>query len=387
MHSRLQATRVSIFFFHAYITVALEFISFFQPDKLNISRTLAKKIENNLGTTTTTTITRTITMTDIDYEYERYLATTDTVKQVLDYYGVAIVPAILNEQECDAMNRGMWHTLEHLSQTWDVPIQRDNPQSWRGAQRLYPKHSMLHQYWAIGHAQYVWDVRQNDKVANVFAHIWDCAKEDMLVSFDGVSYHMPPEQTNCGWYKGKDWLHSDQSYLQKGFKCVQGWINGYDTNEGDASLTILESSADYHNEFQERFHSTVKEDWVVLNDEQLAFYETEKACLRKRIKCPKGCLVLWDSRTIHCGSEALKTRAKENFRNVAYVCYEPRDRCTPKQLDRKRSAFDAMRMTSHWPCKSTLFAKLPRTFGNPLPDITPLPAPILTDFGRHIAGF
>ena len=143
-------------------------------------------------------------MTDIDYEYERYAATTETVKDVLNYYGVAIVPAILNEQECDAMNRGMWHTLEHLSQTWDVPIQRHNPLSWRAAQRLYPKHSMLHQYWAIGHAQYVWDVRQNDKVANVFAHIWDCAKEDLLVSFDGVSYHMPPAYI----------LHLNQQYYK-----------------------------------------------------------------------------------------------------------------------------------------------------------------------------
>ena len=30
-------------------------------------------------------------MTDFDYEYERYLATPDNVKQVLNYYGVAII--------------------------------------------------------------------------------------------------------------------------------------------------------------------------------------------------------------------------------------------------------------------------------------------------------
>lgn len=326
-------------------------------------------------------------MSQIEYEYERYLATLYNVNQVLETYGVAIIPNILNGDECDAMNRGMWDTLEHLSQTWDKPIKRDIPESWREMRQLYPKHSMLHQHWSIGHAQYIWDIRQNEKVVEVFAKIWSCRKGELLVSFDGASYHMPPEQTRLGWYRGKDWLHSDQSYLSPGFKCVQGWINGYDTNEGDASLTILESSADYHEEFQQRFQSDIKDDWILLNEEQLKFYEEEKCCLRKRIKCPKGSLVLWDSRTIHCGSEALKDRPHPNFRNVAYVCYEPRNRCTANNLRRKVKAFNEMRMTSHWPCKATLFPKLPRTYGNPLPDITPLPAPVLTKLGKKLAGF
>ena len=325
-------------------------------------------------------------MTDFDYEYERYLATPDNVKQVLNYYGVAIIPNILNEEECDAMNNGMWDTLEHITQTWTKPIKRDDPESWRGMQQLYPKHSMLLQHWGVGHSQYVWNVRQNPKVVEIFARIWECEKEDLLVSFDGVSYHFPPEQTKLGWYKGKDALHCDQSYLDSDFLCVQGWINGYDTNEGDATLSVLESSSDYHEEFAKRFNKTDKEDWCLLNEEERKFYEDEKVCLAKRIKCPRGSLVLWDSRTIHCGSEALKTRTTPNFRNITYVCYEPRSNCTAKNLARKQKAFENMRITSHWPCKSTLFPKLPRTYGNPLPDITELPAPELTELGRKLAG-
>jgi len=148
-------------------------------------------------------------MTNIDYEFERYIATPDNVKEVLNYYGVAIIPNILNEEECNDMNNGMWETLEHITQTWTKPIKRDNPESWRGMQQLYPKHSMLLQHWGVGHSQYVWNVRQNPKVVEIFAKIWDCEKEDLLVSFDGVSYSMPPEQTRLGWYKGKDSLHCE----------------------------------------------------------------------------------------------------------------------------------------------------------------------------------
>lgn len=322
-----------------------------------------------------------------DYEFEKYIATIDTVKSVLDTYGVAIIPNVLNEDECKEMNDGMWDTLEHLTSKWDKPINRNNSESWREMTKLYPKHSMLIQNWSIGHAQYLWNIRQNPKIVNIYAKLWNCQPSDLLVSFDAASYHMPPETTKLGWYRGKDWFHSDQSYLDSSFKCIQSWVTGYDINEGDATLSILESSNDYHKEFQQRFNTDVKDDWYKLNEIERKFYEEEKICLPKRIKCPKGSIVLWDSRTIHCGSEAIKTRTVPNFRNVAYVCYEPRSRCCPKGIIKKQKAFNEMRMTSHWPTKVKLFPKMPRTYGGPIYEINELPKPILTELGMRLAGF
>jgi len=322
-----------------------------------------------------------------EYEFERYIASKDNVLEVLNNYGVAIIPNILNEEECCEMNNGMWKTLETLTQDWEKPINRNNSETWREMSKLYPKHSMLIQNWSIGHAQYIWNIRQNPKVAEVFAKVWQCQKEDLLVSFDAVSYHMPPETTKLGWYRGRDWYHSDQSYINSDFKCVQGWVTGYDVNEGDATLSILESSHDYHKDFHDIFGINEKDDWYKLNDEEIDFYINNKTCLPKRIKCPKGSLVLWDSRTIHCGSEALKTRTSPNFRNVAYVCYEPRERCAEKNLIKKQKAFNEMRMTSHWPCKIKLFPKNPRTYGGPIYEVKQLPTPVLTELGKKLAGF
>ena len=55
-----------------------------------------------------------------------------------------------------------------------------------------------------------------------------------------MSFHIPPEITGFGWANKTDklWLHTDQSYLRNDFECVQGWINAYDTNEGDATLKV-----------------------------------------------------------------------------------------------------------------------------------------------------
>lgn len=321
------------------------------------------------------------------YEFEKYIANIDNVMNILNEYGVAIVPSVLNERECKKMNSGMWDTLETLTQNWEIKIERNNPNSWREMRKLYPKHSMLLQNWSIGQAQYVWDVRQNQKVVNVFSNIWGCNAEDLIVSFDGVSYHMPPEITKLGWYRNKDWFHCDQSYTDSNFKCVQGWVTGYDINEGDATLSILEGSHKFHEECKNVFDITEKQDWYKLNDDEKRFYIEDNGCNVNRIKCPRGSLVLWDSRTIHCGTEALKNRKKENYRAVIYVCYLPRKLCDSKNIIKKQKAFNELRTTNHYPCKIKLFPKTPNTYGKQIPEIVPIKKPILNQLGKKLAGF
>jgi hypothetical protein len=44
----------------------------------------------------------------------------------------------------------------------------------------------------------------------------------------------------------RDWFHTDQSYKDSSFKCIQSFIN-----EGYATLSILESSHKYHKKFND----------------------------------------------------------------------------------------------------------------------------------------
>jgi len=39
-------------------------------------------------------------------------------------------------------------------------------------------------------------------------------------------------------------------------------------------------------------------------------------------------MVFWDSRTIHCGTEAVRKRNEKKLRNVVYICMAPRERTT-----------------------------------------------------------
>jgi hypothetical protein len=223
---------------------------------------------------------------------------------------------------------------------------------------------MLIQHWKIGHSKLVWEVRQNKKVINTFAKIWNT--EDLIVSFDGASIYIldKPKRENNTWF------HVDQSYTRNNFECIQSWINAYDTNEGDATLVILENSNQYHKDFQEHFNITDKKDWFKLeNKEQYDFY-INKGCRNIAIKCPRGYGVFWDSRTLHYGNPVQKIASNEfNYRCVVYVCMVPRNFASKKNLDKRLKIFNELRMTSHWPNKPTLFSKYPRTYGKPLKEI------------------
>ena len=119
-------------------------------------------------------------------------------------------------------------------------------------------------------------------------------------------------------------------------------------------------------------------------EEQRDFY---KNCPVHCVKAKRGSLILWDSRTVHQGIESKKGRRKMNIREVIYVCYTPRSRANEKILKKKRKAFEDKRMTTHWPCKVTLFPKNPRTYGKSIPEIVQIPPPNLTNIGKKLAGF
>lgn len=321
----------------------------------------------------------------MSYENEKYLTTPEKLKETIETYGVGIIPNILNDEEISNMRTGMWDYLEHTTQKFERPISRDNDKTWTEYLKLYPKHSMLLQQYGVGHSQFVWDIRQNPKVVNIFSQFWKKPSEDLLTSFDGASFHFPPENSNRGWYR-QTWYHTDQSYFRPDFECVQSWVTAYDVDEGDATLAFLESSNIHHKEFQEHHQLTDKSDWYKHNRLEQSFYE-DKGCEEKRIKCKAGSMVFWDSRTIHCGTEPLRTRKEKNLRNVVYICMTPRSLATEANLRKKRKALDEVRMTSHWPHKPKLFPKNPRTYGGPLPNITDISKPNLTDLGKKIAGY
>lgn len=319
----------------------------------------------------------------------KYYATAETLKSVLAEYGVAVIPNVLDAKECAHMENGMWNYLETVSREWKTPMKRSDSKTWTQMTELFPLHSMLLKQFGIGHTQMSWDLRQNPKVIKPFSTLWSVESSDLLCSFDGASFLMPPEVTGKGWSQGSFWWHTDQSYTRNQFECVQSWVTAFDVKEGDATLAVLEKSHKYHGEFAKQFDIRDTSDWFKLTtDEHLQWYQ-KKGCSPVHIHCPAGSMVFWDSRTIHCGTNAVKGRVlnRRAFRCIAYICMTRRQDCTEANLKKRIEAFNNMRTTNHWPHKPKLNPTTPRLYDKTLQKMTPLPKPKLTALGYRLVGF
>lgn len=309
-------------------------------------------------------------------DYKTYNCTLENFKECLEEYGVCVIPDVFYSEECVALRNDIWSDLETLHKN---RFQLADNKTWHHFYDMFPLHAMLIQHFSIAHMQSVWNIRQDPRIGHIFETLWGTDK--LLSSFDGISINLPPEDTNRGWYLGNDWMHTDQSPIKKGLHCIQGLVNLYPVNDGDATLTILESSHKYHEEFFDTIDYHENNDWFRLQEGHREFFE-EKGCHQYCVKAPIGSVVLWDSRTFHQGIEAQKDRENKNFRMVVYTCLIPRDRFSEKDLATKKKAFEERRVTNHWGTK--MFPKMPRTYGRSVPDFEPVSEPELSEYGKTL---
>lgn len=317
--------------------------------------------------------------------YKSYISTTENMMENLENNGVVVIPDILNEAEIEKMRSGIWDTLEYKTSYFDVPLDRNNVDTWDTWFDLNPGKDMLLQTFNIGQSQFLWDVRQNPKVVDVFSKIWKVKPTELYSSFDAVSFHLPPEITNRGWYNNDDWFHIDSSYLRNKFDCVQGFVTAYDVGEGDATLTLLEGSHKLHQDFREEFQVEDPKDWCPLSEIELDYY-MENNCPRSNVIAPAGSLVLWDSRLVHCGMKPLKTRKNPNFRLVAYVCMTPKSFIAEEDIQKRLAGFENLCTSTHCPHRPNFFTSVPYYFEHK--DLLPICLkPELTSLGKSLVGY
>jgi len=315
------------------------------------------------------------------YESEKYYCTSDNLEETLEKYGVAIIPKLLNDEECIRMINDMWDYLEHITQEWEIPINRNNKETWVYLDNLTQR-SLIFQHWNIGHSKMLWNLRQNPKIVNVFSKFWNVQPEDLLASFDGASIELLNNlEENIDNIDNK-WFHVDHNYKDSYFKNLQSWVTAFDVEEGDASLVILESSNTHFSNVGKLFNINCERDWHLLSKNELNYYL--QLCPEKIICCPKGSLVLWDSRTVHY---AIKSTNKKNIRCIAYLCYAPRIYSTYKMIEMKQYALQHLKSTTHDPCMFLFKPSTPYGYENVKDYINQIEPPTLTPLGKRLSGF
>uniref|UniRef100_A0A914Z848 Phytanoyl-CoA dioxygenase n=1 Tax=Panagrolaimus superbus TaxID=310955 RepID=A0A914Z848_9BILA len=288
--------------------------------------------------------------------------------------GFAIHKNILSSNECENLQEMLYQYLSEISSNQPKPFHFNQPRTYKVIYDYFPTRKLLLQNFSFGHNPLSWYVRCHEKVQEQFAQIYgiqqntlsDNGKNKLVTSFDGVSIIPPCEQTIMGWHEGVSKLHCDQSFSISEFRCVQGQVPIFDVRKGDATLRVLRGSHLLHSDFAEAFHLTnVPNEWTALTDEQIQWYRDRlDQDADVYVSCPKGSLVLWDSRTIHDGTKPQKWRSEPNWRCTLFVCMQPRIN-DPIIAKKRENAFLLRRNTTHDPNKVKLFPINPRTYNKP----------------------
>lgn len=309
------------------------------------------------------------------------------LKLNLEKDGVAVIPNIINQNEIENMRSDMWDMLSFLTKNMDKPILKNDASTWNTYFNLQLRRNMILQDYGVGHAQYVWNLRQHPNIVNIFSYLWDCKPENLLTSFDGMSIHFPPEVTGKFSTSDINSLHTDQSFLRNNLECYQSFVSLFDIEKNDASLTFLKGSHIFHKEASELFvdknNPESLRDYFKITPQMYDFY-TKKGCQRCNIICKAGSMVIWDSRTIHAGIESLPNRNNPKMRNVVYICQLPRNNLSNDFLLEKQNFFNDGKMTSHWANKNIPNFDTDIKNKNLVPS---LPKPILSPLGLRLAGF
>lgn len=271
--------------------------------------------------------------------------------------GYAVVPNVISEQLCDE-TLSEFHAF-HAHATG----QQFTEELYRRDLELKNTHGIIEFPGALSHVDFVNRVRNHPNVLQVFSEIYQ-TQEPILTGFDRVNYQASANMRKLTTRDRKPWWHVDQGWKSPRFEMVQGYVDlvGSETDE-HAGLMVLEKSHLYFETLVDMQKSGLLKGW------QPDWYRLEKGVLEQvysrcrmvNVKCPKGGMVLWDSRTVHM-SRPNRHEIDERF--VIYSCGWPRNRLTEKDLQRREEAKRLLRATSAWPDARCIFPAKPQWFQN-----------------------
>ena len=169
-----------------------------------------------------------------------------------------------------------------------------------------------------------------------------CVIEIFYILSGGEDFAMPDE----------DWFHLDQAEQRQGLHAFQGAVYLEETTETDHCFRVLEKSHIYHTDFFQNFpaagKSSRKQEFYRLNKTQKSWYY-KMGCKKRKVPCPKGGMVLWDSRTVHDNCKPEYNRPhNDRWRFVVFVSMTPAMWARPEDLAKKYEAYEKLLITTHW---------------------------------------
>lgn len=293
----------------------------------------------------------------------------------LEELGYCVIPELLSTREAELLYQRVWH--EFIEKAWPN-CRMDDRSNWK---KTFPMHNKMGVFSGpAGQIQVMWDLRQDPRIVDVFAKIWNT--DNLIVSMDGLSL-MCPTEIREGYFE--PWPHVDQAIIRRqdsvshnnnppiGFVSesslktqpytIQGQFLFEDSLDGDGGFYCIPKSHLRFTEFAPELEM-INAMAAPKNEKRNASYkflqeffdsrmdESGNSYCMKHITAPRGSLILWDSRTIHWNQHPMKDRPNRDnprVRMVGYLCYVPKARLGDAERMVRREAFEKGVSTGHNP--------------------------------------
>jgi ectoine hydroxylase-related dioxygenase (phytanoyl-CoA dioxygenase family) len=222
-------------------------------------------------------------------------------------------------------------------------------------------------------------------ILEAFTTLW--GTDELLVSFDALNVTFPNRKDVP---RKPAWEHIDQSPLKRGLHCVQGIINLSASGPEDGGLVVYPGSQLLNGEFfdSQTDSSTWESDDIYLFSETELSWFVNRGVRPLKVCAEVGDLILWDSRTVHYGSEP--TEASNMIRTAIYACYTPAKLASKETIEIKEKVFRAWGGTTHWPHDNIMERKnetyLEDGTRDPRDRDEPRELPVLSDALLKLAG-
>ncbi|KAH8897394.1 hypothetical protein GQ53DRAFT_760542 [Thozetella sp. PMI_491] len=279
--------------------------------------------------------------------------------------------------------------------SFGTKIDFENPETWTSENLPIQNAIRAFGAYCVSHEKFMWDARMEPGVLDAFSKLW--GTDELLVSFDCLNITFPNRRDLPA---RRPWEHIDQSPYKRGLHCVQGIIHLSPSGPEDGGLVVFPGSHKLNDEFFDTHPlilspdkhpdisaSPAMKDVYIFNKEELEWFSARG--LRSHKVCAEpGDLILWDSRTIHYGSDP--TERGNTIRTAVYATYMPAKLASSDQLALKKNKFESWGSTTHWPYEhikpGPTLARLPDGTRDPRDRDQPLQVPELSDKLLKLAG-
>jgi len=274
----------------------------------------------------------------------------------LNVNGYVVVKGVANAAEVAQAKSLLWQFFES-----QADMRRDQPSSWTNQRfsTVGDTTTGIIGGNGIGQSEACWFVRTRPRVRRAFARVW--GTEELITSFDGANAFRPFHARGAGAHRTMGgWWHVDQGNQKTGRHAVQGAVLLTAATEHTGGLCVVPGSHLSHGDLMS-YTSTSPDgqDFVCVPSPHV------NPAVRGGglVRAEAGDLLLWDSRTVHCNTPALREPTlvagypdDELLRMVTYVCMTPRRLATAEGLSLRRRAVLAGVGSTHWPHEVKLTA-------------------------------